>query len=215
MPLCAPWNSDDPADLLAIEDRLRTVLVDVAVTATKRDLPTVGMAQEWHRTVYEGLHISVPYYAGEVRDSDSRFPCLIDYEVDVGGLPALRAARVPVELSSFETSLRLAVSRLDGAIPAGRTASSPEELWAVIQLCALAHGGWVRIHPFANGNGRVARLWANWCALRYGLPPFVRLHPRPDHRRYARASARSMQGEHEDAARVFLDLLLRIPRTRP
>lgn len=60
----------------------------------------------------------------------------------------------------------------------------------MLTLCAYAHGEWIRIHPFANGNGRTARLWANWCALRYGVPPFVKLKPRPEGDLYATASDR-------------------------
>jgi hypothetical protein len=70
-----------------------------------------------------------------------------------------------------------------------------------------AHGEWVRIHPFANGNGRTARLWANWCALRYGVPPFVRLKPRPAGDLYPTASALSMQGDHQAMVAVFADML--------
>ena len=31
-----------------------------------------------------------------------------------------------------------------------------------------------------NSNGRTARMWANSLAMRYSLPPFVHLRPRPD-----------------------------------
>lgn len=74
-------------------------------------------------------------------------------------------------------------------------------------LCSYAHGEWVRIHPFANGNGRTARLWANWCALRYNLPPFVRLKPRPQGNLYARAAASSMAGDHRSMVAVFAEML--------
>jgi hypothetical protein len=133
---------------------------------------------------------------------------LVDYEVRVGAFPGVRATDVPATLNAFERSMQRATARLDAAIPAGRPAADTRELWAVIQLCALAHGEWVRIHPFANGNGRIARLWANWCALRYGLPPIVRLRPRPDRQRYAEAAAQSMQGNHDRMEAVFLDMLL-------
>lgn len=65
------------------------------------------------------------------------------------------------------------------------------------------HGLWVRIHPFANGNGRTARLWV-WAALRYGLPSFVRTKPRPD----ATAYAAAMQGDYGAMVPV-LDQVLR------
>jgi Fic family protein len=60
----------------------------------------------------------------------------------------------------------------------------------------------VRIHPFANGNGRTARLWANSLAIRYGLLPFIRLRPRTNSG-YAGAGAKAMQGDWEPTAIVF------------
>ncbi|HEV3037885.1 MAG TPA: Fic family protein [Candidatus Angelobacter sp.] len=67
----------------------------------------------------------------------------------------------------------------------------------------------MRIHPFANGNGRTARLWANCMALRYGLPLFIRLRPRPDGG-YGAASAEAMQGNWEPTATVFHEMLNRL-----
>jgi len=67
---------------------------------------------------------------------------------------------------------------------------------AILELAAWAHAEWVRIHPFANGNGRTARLWANSIMLRYSLPPVVRLRPRPNGG-YGDAAGRSMKGEWE------------------
>jgi Fic family protein len=99
------------------------------------------------------------------------------------------------------------VGSLDPLIPPGGKPADTAQLHSVLALCALAHGEWVRIHPFANGNGRTARLWANWCALRYGLPPFVRLKPRPQGEGYASAAARSMRGDHRQTVIVFADLL--------
>jgi hypothetical protein len=49
------------------------------------------------------------------------------------------------------------------------------------------------IHPFANGNGRTARLWVNSISMRYNLPPFLRLRPRPD-AGYGDAGAEAMRG---------------------
>src|SRR5690348_6210253 len=100
-----------------------------------------------------------------------------------------------------------AVARLDRVLPVGGHPGNAGELRSVLTLCDYAHGEWVRIHPFANGNGRIARLWANWCALRYGVPPFVRLKPRPEGNLYATASALSMRSDHQAMVTVFADML--------
>jgi fido (protein-threonine AMPylation protein) len=165
------------------------------------------MAQAWHRQIYEGAGLPVWYFAGEIRDSDPQYPELFGYEVGIGTAEGVRSTAVPDELGRFEESMQAAVDRLDGLIPVTLTAPAPEAIGSVLTLCGLAHGEWIRIHPFANRNGRTARLWADWCAVRYGLPPFVRLKPRPSGNAYARAAAQSMHGDHEPTVHVFLDML--------
>jgi fido (protein-threonine AMPylation protein) len=165
------------------------------------------MAQAWHRQIYEGASLPVWYFAGEIRDSDPQYPELIGYEVGVGAAEGVRSSDVPDELGQFEESMQAAVDRLDRVTAVNLTALEIGILGSIVTLCALAHGEWIRIHPFANGNGRTARLWADWCAVRYGLPPFVRLKPRPSGNTYARAAAQSMHGDHEPTVQVFLDML--------
>ena len=80
------------------------------------------------------------------------------------------------------------------------------KLRGVLSLCAVLHGEWARIHPFANGNGRTARLWANWGALRYGLPPFVTVKPRPGEP-YGLAAMASMSGNHAATIAAFHEML--------
>ncbi len=83
---------------------------------------------------------------------------------------------------------------------------TPSQLHGVLTLCAVLHGEWIRIHPFANGNGRTARLWANWAALRYELPPFVTIKPRPG-QPHAAAAMASMRGDHQMMTAVFDQML--------
>jgi fido (protein-threonine AMPylation protein) len=175
----------------------------IVAASDGRDPPTVAMAQDWHRRVYEEIPLPVSYYAGEVRDSDAQFPELVGYEVSVGLLPGVSSADVWPELANFERQAQHAISRIDSSISVGAKPATPPELRGVITLCALLHGEWVRIHPFANGNGRTARLWANWAAVRYGLPPFVTIKPRPGSSGYQQAAVASMSGDHAIAVAVF------------
>jgi hypothetical protein len=153
------------------------------------------------------MRLPVSYLAGEIRDSDPKFPELDGYEVQVGRHLGVPSSHVPSQLAHYEAALREAVAVLDLEIPNGFSPDDPAELLSVLTLCSYAHGEWVRIHPFANGNGRTARLWANWCALRYKLPPFVRLKPRPQGDLYARAAASSMEGDHRSMIAVFAEML--------
>jgi fido (protein-threonine AMPylation protein) len=203
------WE-DPPGFEVVIEANVKRVLEEIASSVPTRLPPTVDRARYWHRELYEGIPRPVDYYAGEIRDSDARFPELIGYEVEVSGAPGVPSAMVPAALERFQAAAQAASARLDAEIDP----SSPEtaaltsvQLHGVFTLCAFLHGEWVRIHPFANGNGRTARLWANWGALRYGLPPFVTVKPRPGHP-YAAAGMASMRGDHRVALAVFHQMLL-------
>jgi hypothetical protein len=143
---------------------------------------------------------------------DSRFvgafrgePGLENIQVRVGAHYGMDAKEVAKALTRFETKLQALVAEMDSLLPAGQEPDA-DQLAAIVDLCAWVHSEWVRIHPFANGNGRTARLWANSIAMRYGLPPIIRLRPRPNSS-YADAGAKAMQGDWKPTAIVFRRLL--------
>jgi hypothetical protein len=184
------WNDDSPADAPRIAANAATLIRSLRADAALRVSPSVSLVCGWHRALYDGCAVPSSHYLGAFRGA-------ADQVDDVVGRLA-------------ET-----LSRLDGYLPVGDRPTTPEEVDAVVGLIAQVHGEWVRIHPFASGNGRTARTWAAWLALRYGLPVFVTLKPRPDDVGYAQAARASMGeppdfvGDHEPAHRVFLDLLAR------
>ena len=53
--------------------------------------------------------------------------------------------------------------------------NSEEELGRLspVELAALFHYRYIRIHPFEDGNGRIARLLVNYILSRHGLPMIV------------------------------------------
>jgi fido (protein-threonine AMPylation protein) len=203
------WETDVPGLAPRIQANSQAVLTAIATEADRRKTPTVAMAQQWHRELFDGIPRPYDYYAGEVRDSDQRFLDLVGYEVEVGGIPGVPSAAVPAALVRFEQQVQAATANLDPHIEAGSDPSTlePRVLHAVLTLCAYSHGIWVQIHPFANGNGRTARLWANWAALRYGLPPFVSVKPRPTDP-YGAGALASMTGDHSVMVAV-MDQMLR------
>lgn len=217
------WGEDSPADEAIIAANIVAVVLTMFADAAQRVTPTLGFAQQWHRDIYRGASSPPkPTYLGEFRGETD--PDLADYEVHLIDRVAGRilssgvaAADVMQELSLFEQSLQAAVGRLDSVIAAGARPADTRQVLAVVELAALAHGEWVRIHPFANGNGRVARAWANWVATRYGLPPFVRIKPRPDGLLYGRAAHQSMgvppatKPDHSLTVQLFIDLLRQHP----
>jgi len=201
------WNDDPPGSLALIASNVARLSRTLAAQAAARQRPSSHMAQAWHREIHAGVPLPVPCYAGEIRDSDLRFPELMGYEVVVGGSPGVPSAQIPVALDAFERAMIQVTGRLDAAVPAGAPPPTTARLQAVIRFAAFAHGEWVRIHPFANGNGRPARCWANFIALRYGLPAFVSIKPRPADLLYAAAARASMAGDHRPTEILFHSML--------
>ena len=64
-----------------------------------------------------------------------------------------------------------------------------------VALAATLHHRFLRVHPFADGNGRVARLLLNVVLLRYGYG--IALLKAEDHDRYLAALAAADAGEPE------------------
>ena len=207
MPACPDWNEDNPADLPRIIANIRDLWPAIEADAIARPAPSLAIALEWHRRIYDC--VAVPYldYVGQVRDSDPHHPCLVDYEVSVGTARGVRARDVPAALDAFVRAVTTVVTALDTAVRPGVVVSSPPAVAAIVRLCASAHGEWIRIHPFANGNGRTARVWANWIAVRYGLPPFVRIKLRPDAVLFTGAAEMSMRGDHRPTEAMFASML--------
>ena len=179
------WDVNSPR----LASNLKALIELIAHRAGLREAVSVEEARQWQRSMMEGLVVVDARYVGAYRGEAG----LEDVEVKVAGSFGVPAANVAEELAVFEGKLRGLVSTLDSLVPAGAEPNA-DQLSAIIDVCGWAHAEWVRIHPFANGNGRTARLWANSIAMRYGLPPFIRLRPRPGSG-YGDAGANAMRGD--------------------
>ncbi len=220
-----PWNDDDPADRARIRKNVGSLLTELRAIALGRVMPGMAEVQRWHAACYTGCKLPVAGYAGHFR-GDPMVPELIGYEVGVG---TRQLDGWPSKVGVFSPQVREAVlqllskvgagaARLDAVLPPGGRPANAAQLQAVASLAAITHGEWIRIHPYANGNGRTARIWAAWVALRYGAPVFVSIKPRPDRAAYAIASASSMgrppdfRGDHSLALTLFTDMLVQVLR---
>ncbi|MBX3501634.1 MAG: Fic family protein [Alphaproteobacteria bacterium] len=190
------WDDDSP-ELRATLTRL---LESVEEDARRRVKPTVEAARRWQSDMMRGLAVE-PKYVGAFRGE----PGLEWVQVRVGDIYGVASDDVSSALHDFERRLQSAVALFDDVIAPGAEPND-DQVGAIIELCAWAHAEWVRIHPFANGNGRTARLWANSLAMRYGLPPFVRLRPRPDGS-YGIVSRKAMLGDWQPTVALFGELL--------
>jgi len=191
------WDEDSPD----LRRNLSKVLDEIVRSAQRREFPAVASAKRWQSLLMKNLTAPDARFIGAFRGE----PGLEKIQVRVGVYYGVDAAEVAEELAGFEKKLHALLRELDAMLPTGQEPDA-DQLAAIVDLCAWAHTEWVRIHPFANGNGRTARLWANFVAMRYGLPPFIRLRPRPNFG-YGEAGAKAMQGDWKPTAVVFRRLL--------
>ena len=191
------WDEDSTR----LRENLARVLEEIIRGAAQREIPTLEAAKRWQTRLMAGLDVPESRFVGAFRGE----PGLENLQVKVGASFGVESRKVAEELSRFEAKLQMLVAEMDAELPMGQEPNA-DQLAAIIDLCAWVHSGWVRIHPLANGNGRTARLWANSLAMRFGLPPFIRLRPRP-HGGYGEAGARAMQGDWKPTAVIFRRLL--------
>ena len=191
------WDIDSPQ----LRENLARVLEEIVRASEQRETPTLATARRWQTLVMEGLDVPDARFVGAFRGE----PGLENVQARVGANYGVDAVNVAEELILFEAKLQTLVTELDALLAIGQETDA-DQLAAIVDLCAWVHAEWVRIHPFANGNGRTARLWANGLAMRYGLPPFIRLRPRPN-AGYRDAGAKAMQGDWKPMAVVFRRLL--------
>lgn len=191
------WDANSPQ----LRRNLAKVLLQIRDEARNRSAPRLETVRRWHKTSMRGLAVPGPALVGKFRGERG----LEDVEVRIGSHFGVAAVEVAAALASFEQTLKRVVVRLDELIPVGADLNA-DQLAAVVDLCAWVHAEWLRIHPFANGNGRTARLWANSLAMRYGLPPFVRLRPRPDDG-YGAAGELAMSGDWSPTSILFRQML--------
>ena len=198
----ADWDADGPQ----LQANLERVLEDVSRWADRRDKITVVTLKRWHRQTMAGLDVPDPKVVGRFRGE----PGLEGEQVYIGSHEGTNAALVVGEVDAFVKRLQAVSGRLDKLLSSGEELDR-DALEAVTELAAWAHSEWVRIHPFCNGSGRTARTLTNAILMRYGLPPVLRLRPRPASP-YGQAGAAGMEGDAKPMETLLRGLLKDFPK---
>jgi hypothetical protein len=198
----ADWDVDGPR----LHTNLARVFEAVSRWAEGRGKVTVTIIKRWHQQTMAGLDVPAPNVLGCFRGE----PGLAGVPVYIGSREGTKAALVAGEVDAFVARLQAVSRRLDALLPGGQELDR-DGLEAVIELAAWAHSEWLRIHPFCIGNGRIARLLTNAILMRYGLPPVLRLRPRPTSP-YGHAGAEGMAGNAKPMESLLRRLLSNFPK---
>ena len=178
-------------------------LIEHALSAEPLDASRVA---QWHKDCFSGLSyvsVSDECLLGAYRGTNhTRLKGMI---VSVGDIEGAPPHDVHEEMTRFFSQFQKRMSSLAAEIKVDQD-KSQEELRQIAEVAGWAHGEWVRIHPFANGSGRTARLIANWVLSRFRLLPVVGIRPRPENP-YGPAAVASMLGDHNKITQFIVDLL--------
>ncbi|HVD79783.1 MAG TPA: Fic family protein [Propionibacteriaceae bacterium] len=214
------WQEDDPNNLSLIQSNAAQLITELRAAAAERILPTREELCRWHARLYAGCDVPIVGYVGHFR-GDPTVKELLDYEVGLGARlkdgnlekMGVWARTVNDEMNAVLAGLHAVFAELDGRLPVGQSPTTADQILEMISFAALAHGECLRVHPFANGNGRIARLLVAFICLRYSLPMFLYIKPRPESDDYIRASRDSMGrppdfvGNHTTTTAVFAHML--------
>jgi len=143
-----PDRDDDSPEL---RQNLARLLERIEEDLRHRKSPTLETARRWQIEIMQNLRAPDPKYVGAFRGEAG----LENVQVRVDALWGVAAPEVAEALRDFEQHLQGAVAYLDDWVPPGAELDD-DRLTAILSVCAWAHAEWVRIHPFANGNGRTA-----------------------------------------------------------
>lgn len=163
-----PLWREHPDDTATIANNVALLDSKIAGAKGDREPFTLEMPQAWHKEIHRDCkHVPSPAYIGNYRGTDH--PHLANYSVKFGTYLGTPPNEVQAALDIFMDSLNINLSRLDSTMPTPPDAT-PSRLNPAVECTAKHYARWLRIHPFADGNGRTARVLANWILARYWQP---------------------------------------------
>lgn len=163
---------EDDRDTPTINKNVAGLDAALAADLGHRDTFTLDLPRTWHADIHAGcLHIPHPGFIGHYRGE----PGLTQVDNYFGVGRKFRGAPVGEvldRLAALEADMQAKLAVWDERI-AAPDAATPARLNPVVEGIGRFYATWLRIHPFADGNGRTARVMANWVTTRYWQPPIL------------------------------------------
>jgi len=189
---CPEWSaSATPAEEVSISAGVARVY-ESTLRTSRSSVVDHGTLKTWHRMLFSNA-VPLSYYAGNFRGINPKRPCL-EGDAHVAGVFGTPVHLVEAAMSEFSANLRAYAFQLENHL---MLESRPHfKVIAKIGFVAWAMAKFIQIHPFRNGNGRIARLLANHLCYRYELPmPFRFPSQRPTQEEYEKAGHAAMMGD--------------------
>jgi hypothetical protein len=191
------------------QDVLQRTTADVLADLRSGGLDTRTCAcdtRQIHRRLFSELTPAErQYLAGHYRGEP--FPCLQHYGVKVRGDERVGCPPhlVLVTMAKFTAEIARGVDKIDAMI---RTLRPADQVLLPVRFACWVFEAFLRIHPYANGNGHIAR-FSIWAVLgRYGLwPNKWSVEPRPNDARYIPAIMRYRDGYPQELETLVLSCL--------
>lgn len=157
-----------PGDELLIAANVARLDAEIQAAQGHREEFTLAVPLQWHTQIHEGCtHVPVGYYVGHYRGE--RYVHLLNSNVRFAHFKGAPAGEVAARLAQLEVQIQATLVRFDAEITSAAEATKPR-LNKLIDELAKHYAGWLRIHPFVDGNGRTVRLLVNWVLARYWQP---------------------------------------------
>ncbi len=154
----------------------------------------VATYDEWHRFTAEDICRMHRRWLGGIYAWAGTYR---QVNISKDGFPFAAASRVPALMEDFS---RKALAR--------RTPCRPAKREEIASALAETHVELVLIHPFREGNGRIARALATLIALQAGLPPLdFKLVAGRARNAYFAAVRAGMDRNYEPMAKLFAEII--------
>jgi hypothetical protein len=203
---CAEWRYEKHPDR---RQHLTAMVRDLLLGLRTGGLETRAFAMD-SRVVHERLFKALTppgyeYYAGHYRGEP--FRCLWRAQVHIKMDPRVGSPPEAVEplLAGLASRVGLAMDALD----ADHSMPRADRLNLLIALTAATFEYFLRVHPYLDGNGHVARFMV-WCVLgRYGFWPVrFTVEPRPPDLGYSASLNRYRDGDHAPLHALLVSMLV-------
>lgn len=204
---CPVWLDNVPASMA---DKYASLVADslqrLDTLARDRHINCRDIRRE-HAWLFDDL-VPMQCYAGNFRHESTNptLKCLA-VNVRVGFHVGEDYRSVPAAMERLCESHKQSLETIEAS---WGDLSPRDRVKAFAAITAELVGGFIRIHPFINGNGRMSRLLWAWCCSRMSVKQQVRIYPRPDRGiDYERCMAECMQGRYARLANAIVQMMAR------